>query len=432
METTLNYDENNLVIIYTGDNDVDGETILKNVNKTFDYQLDTGRIVFIFLNYRWLVDDKTWSHFTLLGQAIGSMILTAEAVLKCPPDIWCDTMGYPFGYPVVHILIRIPVLAYTHYPIISTDMLKKLKSQAPSMKNKIKYYYWKLFMFWYKLVGRYVTISMTNSTWTFNHVNKIWSHFTSPLQSKIVYPPCSSEKLATQEDIPRKNQAVILAQFRPEKRHKLIIESYANFLKEKDETALPPKLIFIGSTRSQLDKDYVATLEKYCFEDLKIPQSLIEFLTDCPYDEIKKILNESTFGINSMWNEHFGIAVVEYLASGLIPLVHASAGPLLDIVVPWDIVANKQMEQGDSTFKTGFFFTDNSDPDYSPTKKYPTLAELFNRVCSLTTEEKFAISERGKCCALTKFSDMAFDEAWDGVLDTLTENTSLDNNKKDR
>lgn len=41
-----------------------------------------------------------------------------------------------------------------------------------------------------------------------------------------------------------------------------------------------------------------------------------------------------------MWNEHFGIAVVEYMASGLIPIVHASAGPLLDIVTPWDANGN--------------------------------------------------------------------------------------------
>jgi hypothetical protein len=34
-----------------------------------------------------------------------------------------------------------------------------------------------------------------------------------------------------------------------------------------------------------------------------------------------------------MWNEHFGIGVVEYMASGCIPLAHDSAGPKMDIVL---------------------------------------------------------------------------------------------------
>jgi alpha-1,2-mannosyltransferase len=33
-----------------------------------------------------------------------------------------------------------------------------------------------------------------------------------------------------------------------------------------------------------------------------------------------------------MWNEHFGIGVVEYMTSGLITLAHQSGGPLMDIL----------------------------------------------------------------------------------------------------
>ena len=37
-----------------------------------------------------------------------------------------------------------------------------------------------------------------------------------------------------------------------------------------------------------------------------------------------------------MYAEHFGIGNVEGLAAGLIPVVHNSGGPKLDIVVPWE------------------------------------------------------------------------------------------------
>jgi alpha-1,2-mannosyltransferase len=45
-------------------------------------------------------------------------------------------------------------------------------------------------------------------------------------------------------------------------------------------------------------------------------------------------LGSASIGLNTMKDEHFGIGVVEFMASGLIPLVHQSAGPWLDIVVP--------------------------------------------------------------------------------------------------
>ena len=35
-----------------------------------------------------------------------------------------------------------------------------------------------------------------------------------------------------------------------------------------------------------------------------------------------------------MWNEHFGISVVEYMAAGLVTIAHDSGGPRMDIVVP--------------------------------------------------------------------------------------------------
>jgi hypothetical protein len=51
------------------------------------------------------------------------------------------------------------------------------------------------------------------------------------------------------------------------------------------------------------------------------------------YDELKKHYATAVVGLHTMWNEHFGIGVVEYMASGCIPLAHDSAGPKMDIVL---------------------------------------------------------------------------------------------------
>lgn len=406
VESTLNHDLNNVAVIYTGDVDATPEHILNNVSLKFDYKLDPERIVFIYLKTRWMVDSNTWKHFTLVGQAFGSVVLTIEAVLKCPPDIWCDTMGYAFGYPWVAHMLRIPIVTYTHFPVISTDMLDKL-SRNLTLKNRIKYIYWKIFMAYYKHVGTYVSIATTNSTWTNNHINKIWTH----AHSTIIYPPCSTEKLVdniTTIDH-RSNVGIVLAQFRPEKRHDLVIESYSEYLKQRDSSNNNYDnlitLRFIGSTRSQEDKNFVKHLQGY-IKELGIPESNIEFITDCPYAEVKRQLCTSTFGINGMWNEHFGIAVVEYIAAGLIPLVHASAGPYLDIV--------------DSDI--GFFFVDPSDPDYTEErgKQFPTLDQVFLKAETLDTDSKMTRSKLGEKKALDKFSDEKFDVAWiDNVLHAL-------------
>jgi alpha-1,2-mannosyltransferase len=37
-----------------------------------------------------------------------------------------------------------------------------------------------------------------------------------------------------------------------------------------------------------------------------------------------------------MWNEHFGMNVVEFQAAGVIPIAHRSGGPLHDIVIEYN------------------------------------------------------------------------------------------------
>jgi alpha-1,2-mannosyltransferase len=37
-----------------------------------------------------------------------------------------------------------------------------------------------------------------------------------------------------------------------------------------------------------------------------------------------------------MWNEHFGIGIVEMMAAGLIVIAHNSGGPKNDLVVPFE------------------------------------------------------------------------------------------------
>jgi len=57
-----------------------------------------------------------------------------------------------------------------------------------------------------------------------------------------------------------------------------------------------------------------------------------------------------------MWNEHFGIGIVEMMAAGLIEVTHNSGGPKSDIVVPIQRAADEDGPLRSTTI-TGYLAT---------------------------------------------------------------------------
>jgi alpha-1,2-mannosyltransferase len=48
-----------------------------------------------------------------------------------------DTMGYAFTFPLVRLLAgeQIVIGTYTHYPTVSTDMVKRVKERSFGIEN---------------------------------------------------------------------------------------------------------------------------------------------------------------------------------------------------------------------------------------------------------------------------------------------------------
>jgi alpha-1,2-mannosyltransferase len=401
-------------VVYSGDHDIDKDTMIKRVHNTFGITLHPPTLVFLYLSTRHLVLASTYPHFTLLGQSLGSLALAYDAFNLLVPDIFIDTMGYAFTLAFAKYLFPgIPVAAYVHYPIISTDMLGSLDDKSGykgvnagagvGLRGKVKKQYWHLFARLYGWVGSHVDVVMCNSTWTKGHIAALWKSKSTPESfAKVVYPPCPVEEMeqkievSPQSEKARKHQILYIAQFRPEKNHPLILQSFATYLKSLPPTSKPPQLVLIGSVRINTpDELHIYNLRLQAHE-LSIDKHT-HFITDAPYSTILEYLQTASIGTNGMWNEHFGIGVVEYLAAGLIPVVHDSGGPKLDIVVPYE-----------------------GQPTGYHAETAEEFADRFRKVMETDVEERYAMRTRGRQVA-RRFTEETFAREWIAEVEKLVD-----------
>ena len=411
-----------LCVVYTGDHDVDKATMLSTVKTRFNIDLNHPRVNFLYLSIRHLVLASSWPRFTLLGQSIGSLILGWDAFNLLVPDVFIDTMGYGMTLAFCKLLFpKVAVGAYVHYPTISTDMLGSLDADLSSGKGvnaglgqgfrgTAKRYYWQLFARLYSWAGGKVDIVMTNSSWTQNHISQLWGPSRKSnglkLPITVVFPPVAVEELedsivvdATSEKS-RRPDILYISQFRPEKNHTMIITAFAEFVRKllpsmPSPTAHAPRLILVGSVRDDTDKMLVYKLRVQA-QELGIADS-VQFVVNAKWAQILDWLRTSSVGVNGMWNEHFGIGVVEYQAAGLISVVNDSGGPKEDIVV--------DVDGGPTGYKA-------SDVD--------GFARGFKSALSLGTEEALTMRRRARKSA-KRFTEAEFRRGWNAQLERLVD-----------
>lgn len=429
-------DPNVICVVYTGDiqplpNGVTKEEILVKVKERFGISLRPEAIAFLPLQNRYLVEGSYWRFFTLLGQAFGANRLGYAALSELVPDVFIDTMGYAFALSAAKKFSkRIRVGAYVHYPTISTDMLQRVRSRKAGHTNPswvagsfplscVKLVYYHLFAAAYGHALRQADVIVVNGTWTRNHIAslvqcRIWRPWNVHVPTvDIVYPPCNTEKFAK---LPLQNrqarQIVSLAQFRPEKEHALQLRMVHQLLKQHSElkTSRGPnrglKLVLIGGCRDAEDEKRVEELKSLAKE--LIIENHVEWCINAPLETVIKKLGSSSVGLSAMVDEHFGINVVEYMASGLLTLSHASAGPMLDIAVPV-----------------------NGEPTGLHAKDLDEFVSQAYKLLSMSEAEALPMRERARKHVQNTFSDQNFEQAWRSRLwDKLVPPSLLQRNEE--
>lgn len=400
-------------VVFTGDCDSSGPAIMAKALTSFQISLPRPP-EFIFLKQRLWVEASTYPAFTLLGQSLGSVFLGWEALKHFRPHLFIDSMGYAFTLPLFANLAQCKVASYVHYPTISTDMLERVRSRKSAFNNagfvannsalsRGKLFYYHRFANLYRIVGAFSQKVMVNSSWTKGHVDHLWH-----CSSTVVYPPCNTsefQKLPIAREGPTENskygshnrieKILSIGQFRPEKDHSLQIAAFAKLLKLlPEERRKYVKLTLVGGCRHAEDVQRVEHLQSLC-EDFQVSDQ-IDFCLNISFSDLKSHLAEATVGLHTMYNEHFGIGVVEMMAGGAIVVAHASGGPKLDIVVPFEDQV------------TGFLAHDADD-----------YALAMQRVLGMRLEERIEIRERARASVKERFSDQRFSESFLEVVDDL-------------
>ncbi|KAJ1500487.1 asparagine-linked glycosylation protein [Coelomomyces lativittatus] len=272
---------------------------------------------------------------------------------------------------------------------VSTDMLDMVSNRTSQFNNrpkiansillsKLKLWYYRIFAFLYGFSGRRSHLVFANSTWTARHLQSL---FRMPIH--IVYPPCDTSTLSSFSLSNRLPYIVSIAQFRPEKRHRLQVLAFQQCCAQLPKST---QLILMGGCRGQEDETRVEHLRDF-IHSLDLDER-IKLVLNASYHEIQKYLQQASIGLHTMKEEHFGIGIVEYMAAGLIPLAHRSGGPQTDIVVPYD------------NQPTGFLA--DTIEDY---------AESMLHIFSLNSEEQMKLRENARA-SVHRFSEKKFDEAW--------------------
>jgi len=158
--------------------------------------------------------------------------------------------------------------------------------------------------------GRGLNLSLANSTFVAGKIKQVYG-----ANSEILYPPVPG----TFPDVPwqeRRSAAVAIGRMHPVKRWEMAVEIV--------ELARG-RGVDIGLTLiNQPDrKDYGRRIA-----DMAAGRPWFRLLTGITREQLAAEVAHHRYGIHTMEDEHFGIAVAEMVRAGCIPLVHDSGGPV--------------------------------------------------------------------------------------------------------
>ena len=200
-------------------------------------------------------------------------------------------------------------ISYIHFPLIL---------QKPASAGSLgKVYDYLIGREVGKIIGR-PRLILTNSQWT---AGKVWDAYR--MKAEVLHPPVDVEYFAGVADVPRTGKiAVTVTRLEPTKNiHELV----------RVAAKLPEYLFIFVGTRGRNTEKALMMLDEY---SRKHRAKNIEVVVDASRPELRRILSTARYYVHPPFPEHFGIAVAESMAAGLVPIVYRDGGAWTDIVSP--------------------------------------------------------------------------------------------------
>ena len=204
-------------------------------------------------------------------------------------------------------------IVYMHYPLFKQSALQEPvqeKKMFSKMKNMIFFLPYRVYE--KKLREKNKQLILANSEFTSRAVK-----FDLGLKAHLLYPPLSGYFLQSEETIRnshRLDQVVTVSRFAPEKNLEII-----PFIAKQMRNV---RFLIIGNLQYKTTYSNLLKLIK----DLNV-ENRVSLIPDLPKTQLKQILLESKIYLHCAKNEHFGVSVIDAMASGCIPIVHNSGGP---------------------------------------------------------------------------------------------------------
>ena len=218
--------------------------------------------------------------------------------------------------PVLPKSITEKTIVYVHFP---TDLIISPLLQKDDIPKIWRRLYIQPYLFISNNIDyiKKATI-ITNSNYTRNAIKKVWN-----IDSTVIYPPCPQYSFPLEDKIKKIEQdtemmtVCTLSRFVPEKEYDTILQ----IAKQRPQL----KFELIGGVAE--DKiSYLNSLRNKASEN-------VTFHVNATENQKMEILKRSKILLHSFKGEHFGIALIEAMSAGLIPISHNSGAAKEDNIV---------------------------------------------------------------------------------------------------